>query len=155
MRIEMDRFNLEIPTGWSLVVGSDHASIRLFYNSDVHQDAHQSTVEWTGADIGLRLVPVPIGETIQSYAEAMMKRHVRQGEPERYSQLVGGRSAYAYSWTDGVNNIDTYFVEESAGVVLRIDLAIAAHPNYSATAKRARSSAGQIIGTFAWSGSSA
>jgi hypothetical protein len=148
-------WSLDILKGWSVVIDSDQTSMRMFYDADVRHGAYQSAVEWKGGDIGFRIVPIPRGETIQSHAEAMMKRHVAQGEPERYSQLVGGRSAYAYSWTDGVNNIDTCFVEATSGVVLRIDISTAMlGGHYSAVAKSVRSAAEQIIGTFAWAGSS-
>lgn len=141
MRITTDTWTLEIPDGWSLVMNHDHDCARLMYGADVDNTDAQSGVGATGSDILLRVLRLPASVSLTSFAETTMKRHVRQGEPERYSRVIGGRSAHAYSWTDGVANINTYFVEATLGIAVRIDIATAGIGPAAETAREAQRSA--------------
>jgi hypothetical protein len=57
-------------------------------------------------------------------ADTQMRRFVRQGEPERFDDLVGTAPAQGYQWTDGVRDIATWFVQVAEGLVVAIHVGL-------------------------------
>jgi hypothetical protein len=57
-------------------------------------------------------------------AEAQMRRFVRQGEPERFDDHVGAVAAQGYEWTNGVQEIATWFVQPADGIVVEIHVSL-------------------------------
>jgi hypothetical protein len=152
VRIQTETWSVVIPNGWAAVIDGDQASMRFAYNAEVHHQDGQTIVKPRGGDLFFRLLSLAPGESVGSHAEAIMKRHVVQGEPERYTQPVGGRSAFGYSWTDGVQNIKTCFVESTPGALLRIDMATHGLGAYVDIAAHASRAIATIIESFEWVG---
>jgi hypothetical protein len=149
MRIEMGPWRIEIPLGWAAIVGSDQSSLRLFHNPETRDDHYASAVEGGDGQVTFFHFPLLAGVDVKSFAETSMERHVRQGEPERYSQVLHGRFAHAYSWGNGVEAVDTFFVEATPSVVLRIDITTGFEPS-GRVPQEVRDAAAAIIGTLEW-----
>ena len=63
-------------------------------------------------------------EPLDEIAEGLMRRHVGNGEPERFHELVGRVAARGYAWTDGVRDIATWFAQPTSGIVVAISVAL-------------------------------
>jgi len=149
MRIETPSWSIELQTGWAAVVADDQSWVRLFFAGTTRNEEMSSTVEAGSAEVSLEIVRRSGDLPVAELAEAIMKRHVRQGEPERSSRLLGGRAALVYSWTDGVQDIETLFVAEDASLFLRIDVSTAAiASSRQQAARRGRLAAEALLGRF-------
>src|SRR5690348_849085 len=113
MRVEMPGWRITVPVGWTAVTGKDQSWLRFFFEAEAQHSEERCSVESAGTELTFQLLDCPDGMAIEGFAEPVMKRHVGQGAPERSARLVGGRAARAYSWTDGVDDIDTLFVSET------------------------------------------
>lgn len=134
-------FSIEIPPGWVVVVDTAGGALRALLAGRVSHRPDASVVTVGTADLWLKPFDLPAG-SLATYAEREMARHVRQGEPSRFSDRIGGLEALGYEWTDGVMDIATWFVAPSPSVGVRVDHAISAlgplsRPNVSARAEGA------------------
>jgi hypothetical protein len=57
-------------------------------------------------------------------AEAAMRRHVGQGEPDRFPAIVSGRPAFGYEWSDGAQTVVTWWLELDAEWYARVEYTI-------------------------------
>lgn len=131
MRIELTRWAIDVPVGWSIVITEDQRSVRLIAD---------------GTELSfLHVLPVAeIAGTAQ--AETQLRRRVPLGTPEHEVRELAGHRARVYRWGDRGHAIETWFVEASD--VLRVDVAIPAHDEEAAA--RGRRGADAILATFTW-----
>ncbi|HTJ40986.1 MAG TPA: hypothetical protein VL463_02795 [Kofleriaceae bacterium] len=124
MKLELARWSIDVPVGWSVTVTDDQRSVRCVAE---------------GCELSfLHVLPVAeIAGTAQ--AETQLRRRVPLGTPELAPHGLDGRSARVYHWRDGGHAVETWFVE--AGFVLRIDI----------VSERERAAADAILASFHWS----
>jgi hypothetical protein len=132
MRIEMARWAIEVPPGWSVAITEDQRGVRLHFER--------------GTELAfLHVLPVAeIAGTAQ--AETQLRRRVPLGTPEHDVRTLAGHRARVYHWRDDGHAIETWFVEASD--VLRIDLLIA--DDDEASAARGRAAADAVLASFTW-----
>ncbi|AKV01007.1 hypothetical protein AKJ09_07670 [Labilithrix luteola] len=61
-------------------------------------------------------------ESAQRFAEGVIGRHVRSGEPDRTTAMVGGEAALQFAWTDGILDIDSFFLRVGSDRILQVSL---------------------------------
>jgi hypothetical protein len=65
--------------------------------------------------------PFTTDQLLEQFAAARMARFVRQGYPERFDgDVVGGLPALAFTWTNGIADIATWFASPTRGFVLEL-----------------------------------
>jgi hypothetical protein len=151
MRIEMSGWSIVVPEGWTTVIGDSQGSLRLFLDAEVHRDEGFHNIAKTGVELSFECIHLPTLSTIADYADGVMRHHVRQGAPDISSHDVCGREARAYQWTDGIQNIESVFVEipESTHfTILRLDVVTPAFkPDVAA---RGRVAASRVLESLTW-----
>jgi hypothetical protein len=50
-----------------------------------------------------------------------MRRHAPYGPPEVFAEVVDGRGAFYFAWTDGVMDVGTWWVQLEERVAARIE----------------------------------
>ena len=151
MRIEMSGWSIVVPEGWTAVIGDRHDGLRLFLNAEVRADEGAHTIVSTGVELSFQRIHPPTRSTLAEYADGMMRRHVRQGAPEIASRDVCGREERAYQWTDGIQNIESVFVEipdSTRFTVLRLDVVTSAFKDDIAAPGRAAVS--RVLESLTW-----
>ena len=140
--------SLELPIGWTVIVDTTSGSLRAFLAGAVSHREAGSSVELGDADFSLSAIS--LDTTLEEYADARMKRHVPQGYPERFAAVVGDRAALGYTWTDGISDIATWFVEPLPSVVVRIDHSIPSIAPRERSGVDARGEGAGLLATLQW-----
>jgi hypothetical protein len=137
----MNGWSIEIPLGWTTVIGGDRASLRLFLDAELKHDESSASVTTSGIELSVR-------QTTREHADNVMRWHVVSGEPDVSTRRLGGRDTQALAWTNGVQNIETMFVETPDAALLRVDVVTPVYANEVAT--RGRAAADLVLDSFAW-----
>ena len=141
MRLEMTGWSIVIPSGWTAVIAGDRASLRLFLDADLRHDESSASVTTAGIELSVR-------QTTREHADNVMRWHVVSGEPEVSTRRLGGRDTEALAWTNGVQNIETMFVETPDAALLRIDVVTPIFASDVAT--QGRAAADVVLDSLAW-----
>jgi hypothetical protein len=150
MRIEMSDWSIGVPRGWTTVIGDDGSWLRLFLDADVKNEEWNLRVGGP-MELSVERIDLPTPTNIVDYADARIRRHVGQGYPEVSSRDMSGREARVYTWTNGVQNIESLFVDLSDAtrlVVLRID--VLTPGNNAELAERGRIAATRVLESLEW-----
>jgi len=137
----MNGWSIEIPLGWTTVIAGDRASLRLFLDAELKHDESSASVTTSGIELSVR-------QTTREHADNVMRWHVVSGEPDVSTRRLGGRDTQALAWTNGVQNIETMFVETPDTQLLRVDVVTPVYANEIAT--RGRAAADVVLDSFAW-----
>jgi hypothetical protein len=137
----MNGWSIEIPLGWTTVIAGDRASLRLFLDAELKHDESSASVTTSGIELSVR-------QTTREHADNVMRWHVVSGEPDVSTRRLGGRDTQALAWTNGVQNIETMFVETPDAQLLRVDVVTPVYANEIAT--RGRAAADVVLDSFAW-----
>jgi hypothetical protein len=85
--------------------------------------------------------------SLSAYAETLMRRFVRQGEPGRSSATLGNVRADRYEWTDGTTKVVTYFLEPSRHQWFRVDYS---NKDHRLQELEVRNRAGRLLRGIRW-----
>jgi hypothetical protein len=89
---------LELPAGWEID--------RMPSRAELIVARPRGEKEWF-----LGIEPVELGMyTMWEVAQAAMRRHAPYGPPEVFAEVVDGRGAFYFAWTDGVMDVGTWWV---------------------------------------------
>ncbi len=97
--------DLEIEVEPSSIVMTESTGRVRIANPKMPADEEGFLVEW-----------VPAGTDI----EALMRRRVPIGQPERAAGMVAGMPARGFGWTDGVRDFWSWFVEDAKGRTIEL-----------------------------------
>ena len=133
------------------MIGDDRSWARFFFEAKVSNHEGLAEVAAGCAEVSYQCATLPTGTSVEEFAEAVMKRHIRQGVPDVSVRLLGGRSTTCYSWTNGVQDIDTWFFTEGIADYVRIDVVTApAFTVGSAKVERSRLAAKALLDGIVW-----
>jgi hypothetical protein len=107
---------LEIPVDWVVRAPT------LANDSHVEVAVPPESPEWVLGWVpeGLTTIVYRTTAAAHEFAEALMRRRVANGEPERFDDLLGTVPALGYEWTDGIHDIATWFVKPTDDVAVEI-----------------------------------
>ncbi|MBS2015205.1 MAG: hypothetical protein JST00_20115 [Deltaproteobacteria bacterium] len=141
-------YSIELPPGWIVILDTTSGVLRAFLSGTVSHREAGTSVESGDADLSLSAISP--GTTLETYAEARMRQHVRQGEPERFADVIGGHPAIGYTWTDGVLDIATWFLEPLPSAAVRIDHSIPSFLDRARLGRDARGEGSALLATLRW-----
>lgn len=114
MFVELGGLRIPVAEGWTAVgmwMRDGAPGVRMFLAAEVELSESGITIETAGPELWLQLMPRRDGETLPQLAERVMKRSVPSGDPDRSTQKVKGREALLFDWTNGINQIRSWFWE--------------------------------------------
>jgi hypothetical protein len=89
-------------------------------------------------------------EPLEVVAERSMRRHVGNGEPDRFHERVGSVAARGYAWTDGVRDIATWFAQPISGIVVAIYVSLPGLLDPSRTHRDPVARGRMLLGSARW-----
>ncbi len=119
--------SLRFPTGWQVVV-NDERLVAVHGGNLAALNEEYIRIDLTGRDAAVTLFTVSEGDTLLASALAQMKRQLGGGYPEQTSVVFDGVAMLGFTWTDGVNEIMSWFAKPSAATAVRLDYSRRAHP---------------------------
>lgn len=114
MFVELGGLRVPVTEGWTVVglwLRDGTLGVRMFLGAEVELSEPGVKVETAGPELWVQLTPRREGESVAQLAERVMKQGVSSGDPECSTQKVNGREALVFDWTNGVNQIRSWFWE--------------------------------------------
>lgn len=125
----------ELPTG-------------LCFAPEVEWRAVNDVAEHLRLSLCVGLLGIPEGTSATIFVDRKMKSHLPSGSAVELSASIGGLAARSFSWTDGVAEVLSYFVELTPRLVAFIELA-EGPPGMRSPSELALL-AGELLARFAW-----
>lgn len=116
MFVELGGLRVPVTEGWTVVslwLRDGTLGVRMFLGAEVEISEPGVKVETAGPELSMQLIPRREGESVQQLAERLMKKYMPSGDPDRTTQKVDGREALVFDWTNGINQIRSWFWEPS------------------------------------------
>ncbi|MFO0547069.1 MAG: hypothetical protein U0271_01710 [Polyangiaceae bacterium] len=78
---------------------------------EIELERADGKVEFAALNLLVQVVSLAPGEGSTEVVESRMAGRVQRGHPGRFAAVVAGRPARGFDWTDGVQDILSFFVE--------------------------------------------